>query len=152
MTQNELDTILLNHKKWLNDEIDGIRADLRDADLRDVKQNEYTMFLSLVCPEEGSFIAWKKCRGGTLVKLKITENAKRSSATSLKCRASEALVLAIEDSAGKSLEKAISEQDLNFIYEVGKVVSVDNFDEDRWNECSAGIHFFLSKELARQYY
>jgi hypothetical protein len=33
MTQEELNKILENHKKWLNNEDDGIRADLRDANL-----------------------------------------------------------------------------------------------------------------------
>ena len=35
MTQNELDKILENHKKWLNGEDGGSRANLQDADLRD---------------------------------------------------------------------------------------------------------------------
>ena len=34
MTQNKLDKILKNHKKWLNGEDGGIKADLQDADLR----------------------------------------------------------------------------------------------------------------------
>ena len=34
MTQAELDEVLVKHKKWLNDEEGGERADLRDADLR----------------------------------------------------------------------------------------------------------------------
>lgn len=33
MTQEELNTILDKHKKWLNNEEDGERADLRGADL-----------------------------------------------------------------------------------------------------------------------
>jgi len=34
MKQEELNLILENHKKWLNDDDGGIRADLRGADLR----------------------------------------------------------------------------------------------------------------------
>lgn len=34
MTQNELDKILKNHKKWLSDEEGGRQADLRAADIR----------------------------------------------------------------------------------------------------------------------
>ena len=34
MTQAELDEVLVKHKKWLNDEDGGERADLRGADLR----------------------------------------------------------------------------------------------------------------------
>ena len=41
--------------------------------------------------------------------------------------------------------------DKSFIYKVGEIVSVDNFDEDRWNECSAGIHFFTSFQEAAEY-
>ncbi len=82
-----------------------------------------------------------------MVKLRITENAKRSSATSYKCRASEAEVLEIEG----GLKQIASNRNSNFIYEVGKIVKVENFDEDRWNECSTGIHFFMNKEMAKQY-
>lgn len=35
MDKKELDLILEKHKKWLNDENDGERADLRGADLQD---------------------------------------------------------------------------------------------------------------------
>lgn len=28
---------------------------------------------------------------------------------------------------------------------------VDNFDENRWNECAAGIHFFITREEAVRY-
>ena len=34
MTQEELNKVLAKHKKWLNDEEDGERANLRSADLR----------------------------------------------------------------------------------------------------------------------
>ena len=34
MTQAELDEVLVKHKKWLNDEEGGERADLQGADLR----------------------------------------------------------------------------------------------------------------------
>ena len=36
MDEKELDLILEKHKKWLNDENDGERADLRGADLQNV--------------------------------------------------------------------------------------------------------------------
>ncbi|MCE5225751.1 MAG: DUF5758 domain-containing protein [Porphyromonadaceae bacterium] len=31
------------------------------------------------------------------------------------------------------------------------MVKVDDFDENRWNECSSGIHFFIAREMAVQY-
>ena len=123
-------------------------ANLSGADLRDVMYNEKTSFFAMQCPEEGSFIAWKKCRNNTIVKLEIPFNAKRSSGTSRKCRASEARVLAIYD---KNIDEATSQHDKTFIYKVGETVKVDNFDEDRWNECSTGIHFFITKQEAINY-
>lgn len=69
-------------------------AYLRGANLEDADYSEYTSFLLLQCPIEGSFIGWKKC-DGYIVKLKICEDAERSSSTSLKCRCSKAEVLEI---------------------------------------------------------
>ena len=122
-------------------------AILTGADLSELIYNELTSFLAIQCPEEGSFIAYKKAQG-KVVKLQITENALRSSATSRKCRASEAKVLEILDS---DLTFAGSSRDSNFLYIVGEIVKVDNFDTNRWNECSTGIHFFLTKREAELY-
>ncbi len=128
-------------------------ADLRGANLIGARFNENTAFFTMQCPAEGSFIAWKKVVEGIIVKLRVTENAKRSSATTLKCRCSEAEVLDIQDANGKSLDisAVASNHDSNFIYRKGEVVRVENFDEDRWNECSTGIHFFIDRAMAVQY-
>ena len=127
-------------------------ADLRSANLSKVKHDEGTSFLLSQCPSEGAFIAWKKANG-CIVKLMITETAKRSSATTLKCRCSEAKVLEIQDMVGNKLElsEIASDKDSTFVYKVGEIVRVDDFDDNRWNECSAGIHFFIARESAVQY-
>ena len=39
----------------------------------------------------------------------------------------------------------------NITYKVGETVLPDSFDEDRWNECSNGIHFFINKQDAIDY-
>ena len=36
-------------------------------------------------------------------------------------------------------------------YTVGEMVYPDTFDENRWNECSNGIHFFINKQEAIDY-
>ena len=36
-------------------------------------------------------------------------------------------------------------------YVVGEMVYPDSFDENRWNECSHGIHFFINKQNAIDY-
>ena len=135
-------------------------ADLREADLRGT-ENIPTYVCPLVCPEEGSFIGFKKAIifnsdildvSHVIVKLKVLENAKRSSATTRKCRCSEAEVISITSLNGNySLTKAFSSFNPEFIYEVGKIVTVDNFDENRWNECSTGIHFFITRDEAVNY-
>lgn len=126
-------------------------VDLRGANLKNIKTNMFTIGYNLACPEEGSFIAFKKANR-CIVKLLILEDSKRSSATTAKCRCDKAKVLEIKEiETGKSVKRVSSNYDFDFIYEVGKVVSVDDFDEDRWNECSTGIHFFVNKENAINY-
>ena len=126
-------------------------ADLRDAVLIDIKVNEHTSGYHLICPEEGSFIGFKKCDNNTIVKLLIPEDAKRSSATTRKCRASKAMVLDITNENGEQIDSAISIYDSNFIYNVGEMVEVECFNDDRWNECSTGIHFFITRREAEDY-
>ena len=128
------------------------RANLSGADLSEAIYNEHTAFFALCCPEEGSFVGYKKA-GGKIVKLQIPKTAKRSSATSRKCRCSKAKVISITNTDGSEsgLEKVDSDRDASFVYEVGKTVSVDNFDENRWNECSTGIHFFITRDEAVRY-
>jgi hypothetical protein len=121
-------------------------ADLSGADLRGVRINEYTAFFALQCPEEGAFVGWKKCRENVIVKLLIPEDAKRSSATSRKCRASKAVVLEVFGA-----EYGVSQNDENTIYRVGETVDPDSWDDNRWKECSHGIHFFITRAEAEQY-
>ena len=130
---------------------DLTNTDLRGANLRNIKTNMYTVGYNLACPEEGSFIAFKKANG-CIVKLLILEDSKRSSATTCKCRCDKAKVLEIKEiETGKRVKRVSSNYDPNFIYEVGEIVSVDNFDDNRWNECGTGIHFFMNKENALNY-
>lgn len=136
-------------------------ANLREADLRcakliganlkDIRINIYTIGYTLACPKEGSFIGYKKA-SKCIVKLLILDDSKRSSATTAKCRCDKAKVLDIENiETGKKVKEIRSSYDSNFIYKVGEIASVDNFDNNRWNECTAGIHFFLNKEDAINY-
>lgn len=113
-------------------------SNLNNANLNNVKTNMYTIGYNLACPEEGSFIGYKKV-GKYIVKLLIMEDSKRNSATTLKCRCDKAKVLDIEKiDTGEKIESTPSDYDINFIYKVGEIVKVDNFDENRWNECSTG--------------
>ena len=127
-------------------------ADLWNADLRNVKSNEGTGFFALACPEEGAFIGWKTAHG-LIIKLRITDDAKRSSATTRKCRCSKAEVLEIQtvDGDKSDVMSVPSDRSDSFLYTVGETVEVPDFDENRWNECSTGIHFFITRAEAVNY-
>ena len=126
------------------------RADLRGAKIELTLLNK---FYPICCPEAGSFVGWKKVRGDLIVKLEVTENAKRSSAFGRKCRCNEAKVLDIQNLDGTSADvtEVYSKHDANFAYRVGEIVRVDDFDEDRRNECAPGIHFFITRQEAVDY-
>ena len=123
-------------------------ADLSGADLSGAKLD-----WPLVCQEKGSFIGYKKCRNNLIVKLEIPEDAYRCSATSKKCRCSKAKVLSITNLDGSESKSgvAVSKYDSSFVYRIGETVEVTDFDQNRWNECSTGIHFFINREDAVKY-
>ena len=222
MNGEEIRIVLEKHEKWLNNELGGIRANLRGVDfygvdlrganlyganliradlriadlsganLREVVLRETNLsgaslreadlsganlrganlyganlkwaknipsyVCHLVCPEEGSFIGFKKAHIAApdsreaIVKLLITEDAKRSSATTRKCRCDKAKVISITSLDGKeNFTTAYSYYDRIFQYTVGQTVIIDDFDEERWNECSTGVHFFITREEAIDY-
>lgn len=143
-------------------------ANLRGADLRgtnlqnvnlynaknlgDVIWNIDTTFYPIQCPESGAFVGYKRA-SEHIVKLEICEDALRSSATSRKCRCSKAKVLEIQDIDGtpSGLTSVASNYDHSFIYTVGEIVEVKDFDTNRWNECAPGIHFFITRDEAVRY-
>ena len=137
---------------------DLMGADLRGANLRnaDLSGTKNVPYVPMVCPEKGDFIGWKKADGNknkVIVKLHIPSDAKRSSATTRKCRCSKAEVIAIYNLDGTEAGETTchSDYDKNFIYEIGKTVEVTDFSENRWNECAKGIHFFISRQEAIDY-
>ena len=121
-------------------------ANLREADLRGA------IGTYMACPTDGSFIGWKKA-SGYIVKLQIPEDARRSSAGCEKCRCDKAFVIEIQniDGSNADIETICSDHDENFVYAVGATVEVSDFDDDRWNECAPGIHFFIDRRAALEY-
>jgi uncharacterized protein YjbI with pentapeptide repeats len=133
-------------------------ANLHSADLRCAKNtelvlfNEWTWFFSIQCPEEWEFTAWKKCINNTIVKLLIPKEAKRSSATTRKCRASKAKVIDIYTKEWKKIKETFSTYDKEFIYKIWKIVKPKNwYENNRWIECGWWIHFFITRKEAEQY-
>lgn len=141
-------------------------ADLKNADLRGAKlELAYTHGMKtdaatridwpMVCPETGAFVAWKQarlysfvshsCGLPCLVQLEIPADAERSSATTNKCRASKAMVLEILNMDGTRADVTKACSSWGRVYKVGKMVYPDKWDYNRWNECSHGIHFFMTR-------
>lgn len=135
-------------------------AKLNRIDLRNVKiDNAINVpYIPMACPESGSFIAYKYAgyKKGKIIKLEILEDSKRSSAScesNAICRCDKALILEIQniDGSPTNLKQIPSFYDHNFIYEVGKVALVEDFDDNRWEECAPGIHFFMNRNDAVEY-
>lgn len=133
-------------------------ADLRGANLHGANLSELTVAQTSILPDEGDIIGWKKAitLDGTpiIVKLLIPADAQRSNATGRKCRASTARVLDLQDKQGNSLPPdttAYSSYDLDFTYQKGETVHVEDFDTNRWEECAPGIHFFITRIEAIEY-
>ena len=128
-------------------------ADLRYVDLRyaDLGGAKNIPFIPFACPSDGEFIGWKKI-SGKLIRLLIPSDARRSSATSNKCRCDKAKVLEITELDGSNPISSVT--NYNYAetqYVVGEMVFPDSFDENRWDECSNGIHFFINKQEAINY-
>ena len=129
-------------------------AKLQNAYMEDVEISEGTKIdYPLECPETGSFIGYKKAVYKKIVKLQICKNAKRSSAIGKKCRCNKALVLSIEniDGSDSGLQEIASNFDPCFVYRIGEIAEVPDFDDNRWNECAPGIHFFMDRQDAIEY-
>lgn len=161
------------------------RADLTGANLfRAYLQNarlvgaQNVPYIPLGCPDTGSFIAWKKAilcpindhpadcidedghvREYCVVKLRIPEDAERSTDTSGECRATKAEVLEIQkldgtvlvDEHNPEMACALSIRDRSFMYFVGQTVSVPKLGEDRYQHFSSGIFFYINRMDAVYY-
>jgi hypothetical protein len=126
-------------------------ADLRSADLRSAKNADYAVAVTRILPD-GDIIGWTKLKGGIIAKLLIPADAKRSHAFGRKCRAECAKVLELWDGKKAHKEVAQSGYEAGFSYEIGKTVKPSaRFDDDFTNECSTGIHFFITRLEAEAY-
>ena len=134
-------------------------ANLRDANLRDAylegadfRGAKNIPFMPTYLPE-GEFIAWKKLPNGLIVKLKILEDSRRSRATGDKCRCDKALVIEFQNKDGSKVDETvyINYQHSKCTYKVGEIVYADSWNDNRWAECTHGIHFFIDRQSAVDY-
>ena len=120
-------------------------ANLSGANLYGAKNAELGIAQTRILPD-GDLIGWKKCKGGVIVKLAIPAAAKRSHAFGRKCRAEFADVLEVIGASS-----GVSSHDNKTEYRVGCRVAADRFDENWQEECSGGIHFFITRIEAENY-
>lgn len=93
---------------------------------------------------------YKKCQN-KIVKLELQIGSIVFSINNKKCRTNKAKVISIDGNEEKGLQIA-SDYDNNFIYEVGKIVEVPNFNLMYNVECGTGIHFFWTEKEAKKYF
>ena len=168
MDINELQIILNKHGEWLQGISGGVRANLRNADLRNADLCGANLCGAHLhgahlhgarglgqfrrVPESGIVIGYKRA-GKCIVKLVVGRTAQRVNAIgSFKCRCDRAKVLSItEIGTDVAMDAVASDHDPKFIYKVGEIVTVSNYDPSDRVECSAGIHFFMTREEALEY-
>ena len=128
-------------------------ANLRGADLSyanlcdvDLDKNELIRKGEIIDKE---IIVYKKCQG-KIVELELQKGSIVFSINNYRCRTNKAKVISIagNKSKGTSIE---SNHDSTFVYKVGKIVEVKDFDLMYNVECSTGIHFFFNREDAEKY-
>jgi hypothetical protein len=103
-----------------------------------------------ILPEQGSFEAWKKLADNCIAKILIPAKAKRTcNLRNRKCRAEYVKTLAIWDAEGKNINEGTNgTHEKKIKYTVGKITKADKFDDSISEDCSHGIHFFLTKQEA----
>ena len=169
---DELKVILAEHTKWIRGE-GGARADLSRAnlfratlsganlsganlswanlsgsDLSRANLSEANLLPAFqIC--EGDLIVYKKVQG-KIVTLVISKKTRRTaSIVGRKCRSESALILEIE---GHQPVKTNGRGDgIETIYEEGKEIKADSYDDDWRIECSHGIHWFLTRKEAEDW-
>lgn len=97
-----------------------------------------------------SIIGYKKC-SDHIVTLEIPAGAIVFSPNGKKCRTNKVRVLKIETFFGEEDDRAYSLYN-GMSYYVGDEITIHNFDLRCNQECSNGIHFFMTKEEAINYF
>ena len=131
------------------------KADMKNVDLKgsplddSAVEGAKNLFVPMVCPEEGAFIAWKKCRDGKIIRLMVPEDAQRTGCSSYTCRASEVVILNIFD-GDNECEEAVCLYDDEIVYHKGeRVKDEEEFDPSLLHD-GTGIHFYITRAEAER--
>lgn len=126
------------------------RTGIKEARIKDVKGfPSFPMDIP-----EGEFIGWKKLSDNIIAKLLILEDSNRSRSTGFKCRCSKARVLELQnlDGTPSKMKQYLNVRFKPCLYKEGEIVESDSWDDNRWKVCSHGIHFFLDRQSAVEYW
>lgn len=123
-----------------------IGANLYQATLQNTKLNK-AILPDFQIPQDRDIVGWKKLGDETtVIKLLIPKEAKRTACLiNRKCRAEKAIVREMPEGEIRSFYNP------EFIYELGKEVVADSYDDDIRTDCTHGIHFFLTKTEAMEW-
>jgi len=123
------------------------RANLYEADLYEAETEETIWPPFQICPEVGSFVAWKAVTNGgkkEVIQIEIPAGARRTS--SLIGRKSRAEYVKVLAGSGYSPTSKNA-----LYYKTGETIKADSFDPDPTKECTHGIHFFLTRKEAEKW-
>lgn len=119
-------------------------ADLSGVNLDDIKGNLMEYRRGKILTQD--IIGYKKCGGGVIVTLLIPRGAIVFSVNGRKCRTNRAKVISIDgDDRAYSTHKYMT-------YYVGDEFNIYDFDLQYNEECAPGIHFFMTRKEAEDYY
>ncbi len=124
-------------------------ANLADADLAGATLPPLAVQLPV-----GEFTAWKRVRDDVILELRIHADARRTaSLVGRKCRADAARVVSAShpDGTAHAGVRFVSLRSETFAYVVGEVVTEPRYDGDIRVECTAGVHFFATRDEAVAY-
>ena len=148
------------HQEWYSDGTSSGIYEYKDnlcvciISIRDTEGKECTL-------GEGELIVWKACKSdgvNVYVKLKIPAEAKRmtpknpSHSHRYKGRVEYAQVIQIIDKGGNEYKSAKSFVYGSLLYEVGKEVRPNGYDNTIINECGKGINVHLHKDHCDQWF
>lgn len=120
--------------------VDFRYAKIEGANLEGAKFSPF-----LICPETGSFQAYKKTTKG-IIKVSVPARANRLNAiTSRKIRVSEFKVLGGPGVGGTGTHYP------GLIYEKGQTYKAPRFNDDIRLECAEGLHVFLTEQEAEEW-
>ena len=156
-TVDEMKSVLAEHAKWLRGEggsganLSG--ADLSGADLSGANLSGADLTHARNIPAfqicEGDLVVYKKVQG-KIVTLAISRTTRRTaSIIGRKCRSESALVLEIE--CHQPVQSNGCGNGVPTLYEEGKEVRPDSYDDDFRVECSHGIHWFQTRKEAEDW-